>query len=220
MRAGANNMNRYMAIKLQGVMQAWGGHTYEDLRHSELIPTRSAVLGLLAACLGVDRHDTSALENLSASVNMAVRMDSEPARIMDYHTILDARKVGGKSNRFPVESKREYLCDAVYTVLLQEREGVPYSLDTLKHAIRHPIYTPFLGRRACPISRPLFEGIVTAVDFEQAFALIEPTGGVIYSEKRLHDQDAVWRLRDEPVYSRKRQFASRNVFIHSTGKEG
>lgn len=51
-------MNQYLALKLQGVMQAWGGHTYEDLRHTELIPTRSGILGLLAACLGIDRQDT------------------------------------------------------------------------------------------------------------------------------------------------------------------
>jgi len=220
MLARADKMDRYLAIKLQGVMQAWGGHTYEDLRHSELIPTRSAVLGLLAACLGIDRGDTSALEDLSASVSMAVRMDSKPKRIMDYHTVLDARKVDGKANTFPVQSMREYLCDATYTLLLQVRDGAVCSLERLEQAIRHPVYTPFLGRRSCPISRPLFGGFVDAAGFKRAFELIEPAGGVIYSEQRLHDHDAMWRMRDEPVYSRKRQFASRNLFIHSTSGEG
>lgn len=211
-------MNRYLAIKLQGVMQAWGGHTYEDLRHSELIPTRSAVLGLLAGCLGIDRSDSSALEKLSTSVSMAVRIDSEPQRIMDFHTVINARKVDGKPNPNPVVSRREYLCDAAYTLLLQIRDGSAYSLDTLAKAIARPIYTPFLGRRSCPITRPLFETFVSGHGFKEAFALIEPVGGVIYSEERLHNHDAVWRLRDEPDYARKRQFASRNLYIHSTGK--
>lgn len=209
----------YLAIKLQGVMQSWGGHTYEDLRHSELIPTRSGVLGLLAACIGIDRRNVEGLVTLSASVRMAVRVDAKPKRIIDYHTILKARKVSGKPNEYPVESRREYLCDAIYTILIQEKADALYSLGKIKQAIKQPVYTPFLGRRSCPLSRPLLVEIVSAVDFKQAFDLIEPVGGVIYSEEKLDGNDALWRMRDEPVYTRKRQFASRKMFIHSPSKE-
>jgi CRISPR system Cascade subunit CasD len=213
-------MNRYLAIKLHGVMQAWGGHTYEDLRHSELIPTRSAVLGMLAACIGIDRCDVKTLESLSATVRMAVRLDSKPQRMMDYHTVLDARKVDGKPNPHPVESKREYLCDAKYTVLIQTVSEMVCSLESVERAIKAPVYTPFLGRRSCLLSRPLFDTVVSAIDFKQAFVLCEPTGGVIYSEEKLHKDDALWRMRDEPVYARKRQFATRSLYIHAAGKEG
>ncbi len=213
-------MNRYLAIKLDGVMQAWGGHTYEDLRHSELIPTRSAVLGMLAACLGIERGHVAELESLSASVRMAVRLDSKAQRIMDFHTVLDARKVDGKANPNPVVSKREYLCDAKYTVLIQSAPEADYSLESIEQAIKQPVYTPFLGRRSCLLSRPLFDSVLSAIDFKQAFALCEPTGGVIYSEEKLHKDDALWRMRDEPVYARKRQFATRSLYIHAAGKEG
>jgi CRISPR system Cascade subunit CasD len=213
-------MNRYLAIKLDGVMQAWGGHTYEDYRHSELIPTRSAVLGMLAACVGVDRGDVERLESLSASVRMAVRLDSKPQRMIDFHTVLDARKVDGKPNSNPVVSRREYLCDAKYTILVQATSEAGHSLESVEKAIKSPVYTPFLGRRSCLLSRPLFEAIVSAIDFKQAFALIKPVGGVIYSEEKLHEDDALWRMRDEPVYARKRQFATRNVYIHSQTQEG
>ncbi len=213
-------MNSYLAIKLHGVMQAWGGHTYEDLRHSELIPTRSAILGILAACLGIDRHDATGMEALSGSIRMAVRMDSQPERMMDFHTVMDARKVDGKPNPNPVVSRREYLCDAKYSVLLNIAEDAVFSPDTIKKALKKPVYTPFLGRRSCPVSRPLFDTMISAVDFKQAFALLEPAGGVIYSEERLRKGDALWRMRDEPVYTRKRQFATRNVYIHAAAKEG
>jgi len=213
-------MNPYLAIKLHGVMQAWGGHTYEDLRHSELIPTRSAVLGMLAACLGIERSDVTGLESLSASVRMAVRLDRQPQRMMDFHTVLDARKVDGKPNPNPVVSRREYLCDAEYTVLIQVSDDAVCSLESIEQAIKKPVYTPFLGRRSCPLSRPLFEVIVSAIDFKQAFALVEPRGGVIYSEEKLHEDDALWRMRDEPVYARKRQFATRSIYIHSQAQEG
>jgi len=213
-------MNCYLAIKFHGVMQAWGGHTYEDLRHSELIPTRSAVLGMLAACLGIDRKDVSGMEALSQSVRMAVRLDSKPQRMMDFHTVLDARKVDGKPNPNPVVSKREYLCDAQYSVMIHIAEGGVLSLNAIEEAVKKPVYTPFLGRRSCALSRPLFESIVSALDVKQAFALVEPVGGVIYSEEKLHKDDALWRMRDEPIYVRKRQFATRNIHIHIQAKEG
>jgi len=213
-------MNSYLAIKLHGVMQAWGGHTYEDLRHSELIPTRSGMLGMLAACIGIDRGDIKGLESLSASVRMAVRLDSKPQRMMDFHTVMDARKVDGKPNPNPVVSKREYLSDAQYTVLIQSIPEMGYSLKSIEQAIKSPVYTPFLGRRSCPLSRPLFDTVLSAIDFKRAFAMCEPVGGVIYSEEKLHEDDASWRMRDEPVYARKRQFATRSLYIHAAGKEG
>lgn len=208
-------MKTFLVLKLQGVMQAWGGHTYEDFRHTELIPTRSALLGLLAACLGIDRNDSDRLEALAASVLIAVRMDREPLRITDFHTVMEARKVDGKPNKFPVVSRREYLCDAEYTVSLEIREDAAYDADALRQALEKPVYTPFLGRRSCPISRPLLEGIVEATDFEAAFDLIEPGKGVIYSEQKPSAAATRYRLRDIPLYGRKRQFASRQLYLHT-----
>ena len=208
-------MKTFVALKPQGVMQAWGGHTYEDFRHSELIPTRSALLGLLAACLGIDRTDSDRLEALATSVQIAVRMDREPLRITDFHTVMDARKVDGKPNKFPVVSRREYLCDAEYTVLLEIREDAAYDADALRQALEKPVYTPFLGRRSCPISRPLLEGMIEATDFEAAFDLIEPGKGLIYSEQEPSAAATPYRLRDIPLYGRKRQFASRQLYIHT-----
>jgi len=69
-------MPRFLILKLDGVMQGWGGHTYEDWRPTELFPTRSGLLGLLGACLGIDRQDIDRLNALAESVNFAVRVDS------------------------------------------------------------------------------------------------------------------------------------------------
>ncbi len=217
MASDTQAMRRFLALKLCGVMQAWGGHTYEDFRHTELIPTRSAVLGLLAACLGIDRKDTQGLQSLAASVRMAVRADRmrhKPQRITDFHTVLDARKVDGKPNKFPVVSRREYLCDAQYTVLLEVSDYAGWSLARIREALEKPVYTPFLGRRSCPISRPLFETQVEAVDFESAFALIDPGAGTIYSEENPSGASTLYRLRDVPLHGRKRQFASREVHLY------
>ena len=55
-------MSRYLILRLDGPMQAWGSHTFEDFRPSNLFPTRSGLLGLLGACLGIDRGDHAGLE--------------------------------------------------------------------------------------------------------------------------------------------------------------
>jgi len=210
-------MRRFLALKLQGVMQAWGGHTYEDFRHTEMIPTRSALLGLLAACLGIDRKDTEALQTLAASVRIAVRADRakhEPQRITDFHTVMEARKVDGKPNKFPVVSRREYLCDALYTVLIEVSKDREWTLERIREALEKPVYTPFLGRRSCPISRPLFEAEIEAVDFESGFSLIDPGAGTIYSEEHPSGESTLYRLRDVPLHDRKRQFATREIHLY------
>lgn len=217
-------MKSYLALKLQGVMQAWGGHTFEDLRHTEVIPTRSGILGLLAACLGIDRLDVEQQEALAASVKIAVRADMRGSlgteRMTDFHTVKDARKVDGKANPYPVVSYREYLCDAHFTVLLEEQPGAAYSCADIARAVRYPIYTPFLGRRSCALSRPLYEAEIQAKDAWAALSLVEPCQGVVYSEQPSAGDAQLVPFRDIPMYRRKRQFSTRNVQVRVMTKEG
>ena len=211
-------MENFLILQLKGVTQAWGGHTYEDLRHSEIIPTRSGLLGLLAACLGVDRSDAKSLSDLSASMIMAVRSDSNPVRITDFHTVMNARKVDGKPGQYPVVSRREYLCDAQFTIVLMNAPDAKTKLVDISKAVRTPVYTPFLGRRSCAITRPLYYGEVEAENFSDVFNAIEPSVGVVYSDIRLAENDTRMQLREKPIHGRARQFATRDIYIHQTSQ--
>lgn len=73
-------MPNYLILRLDGPMQAWGTHTFEDYRPCNSFPTRSGLLGLLGACLGIDRRDTSALNRLADSVEFTVRVDRTAQR--------------------------------------------------------------------------------------------------------------------------------------------
>jgi len=213
-------MQEYLILKLEGPLQAWGGHTFEDRRPSELFPTRSGLLGLLAACLGIDRTDDSRQQALASSLLFAVRVDgTPPIKMIDYHTVKDARKgyQGLKSNE-TIQTWREYLQDAKYSVAIWLTGQATVSLDELVAAINKPVYTPFLGRRSCPITRPLFAGKVDAVDEHEALALVEPVGGTVYSET-LDETKPKLLIRDVPITGRKRQFATRYISIHA-GKGG
>ena len=218
-------MPRFLILRLDGPMQAWGTHTYEDFRPSNLYPTRSGLLGLLAACLGIERRDHLEQSNLAASVDFTARIDSSVARpgratpvakpgikLPDFHTVMDARKVDGSANKFPVVSRREYLYDAAFTVAVGEQAAARYSLDQLAAALRRPCYTPTLGRRACPPTRPLLDGVIEATDAIAALRQVSGRGNLIYSESVFSDQPL--RLRDVPLHGHKRQFGTRLVYLH------
>lgn len=218
-------MRDYLILKLQGVMQAWGEHTFEGLRPSTNFPTRSALTGLLAACLGIDRHDRQRQQALANSFLYAVRQDETGYNVIkmtDYHTVKDAREeyIGLKSHD-TIITQREYLLDAAFTVAIWNTAGAHYSLEQLKAAVCQPRYTPFLGRRSCPMTRPLYESRVQAVNADEALKLIEPVAGVIYSEEDLPDvigrNKHRHRVRDVPLPNQPRQFASRMVYVY--GKE-
>lgn len=220
-------MPRYLILRLDGPMQAWGTHTFEDFRPSNIFPTRSGLLGLLGACLGIDRRDQEELERLAASVAFTVRIDQavlrldakepilKPAiKLPDFHTVLAARKVDGSENKNPIVSRREYLFDAVFTVAVGEHSAASIKLDEIAEALRRPCFTPTLGRRSCPITRPLMEGdIVEAVDGKAALATALPVGGLVFSEMNLKSDQPI-RIRDVPIRGRKRQFGTRQVYLH------
>jgi CRISPR system Cascade subunit CasD len=218
-------MPRFLILRLDGPMQAWGTHTYEDFRPSNLYPTRSGLLGLLAACLGIDRKDLDGQSQLAASVEFTVRVDSQLERIgretpadksgvklPDFHTVLDARKVDGSANKHPVVSRREYLFDAAFTVVVGEKPGPRYTLDILAEALRRPCYTPTLGRRSCPPARPLLEGEVEAANGVDALRQTSGCGDLVYSDSVSSGQPL--RLRDVPLHGHTRQFGTRVVYLH------
>lgn len=220
-------MPRYLILRLDGPMQAWGSHTFEDFRPSNLFPTRSGLLGFLGACLGIDRGDHAGLEQLAQSVEFTVRADRAVRRpdleqliskaavkLPDYHTILDARKVDGSTNKNAVESRREYLFDAAFTVAIGEKQNAPVTLTAIADALLRPCFTPVLGRRSCPITRPLLDGTpVEASDAKAALVTALPVGGLIYAEGDLISTQPLW-IRDVPMHGRDRQFGTRQVYLH------
>lgn len=219
-------MRDFLILKLHGPMQAWGEHTFEGLRPSANFPTRSGLLGLLGACLGIKRNDREQLQQLADSVVVAVRVDerrmsrrdgeSRTLRVVkmtDYHTVKDAREdYTGLKKHDTIQTWREYLYDAEFTVALWNQPDATLSSDELEAAVKRPHFTPYLGRRSCPITRPLFEARLKSLDVLEALKGIAPHGGTIYSEEKIGDR--MKRVRDVPLIHQPRQFAGRNLYIH------
>lgn len=231
-------MPDFLIITLQGGMQAWGTHTYEDYRPSLIFPTRSGIVGLLAACLGIKRDDLHALKQLNDSIVITVRVNKRKVenrhmdkkcrsvsfqKITDYHTVLDARKVDGGPRKDAIVSRREYLFDAEYTLALTTKPQAAFSLEQLFAAAKKPLYTPFLGRRSCPLHQPLVIGefaecLITADNVQLALQQVEPFNGVLYSETELPGSTKMTIRDDAAFLSETRQFNNRNIYILGGGE--
>ena len=219
-------MGDCLILKLHGPMQAWGEHTFEGLRPSANFPTRSGILGLLGACFGIARNERDRLQALADGVGMAVRLDSRVVtrhdgttrqlrmvKMTDYHTVKDAREdYSGLKSHETIQTWREYLYDAEFTVSLWCRTNSLVNLDDLEKAVKRPFFTPYLGRRSCPISRPLFHSRISALNELEALKGVAPHGGTIYSEEKADVR--MKRVRDVPLIHQPRQFGGRNLYVH------
>ncbi|MGF1344510.1 type I-E CRISPR-associated protein Cas5/CasD [Streptomyces flavovirens] len=139
-----------LSLRLAGPLQSWGASARFTRRTTESAPTKSAVIGLLAAAAGIERGDDTGLDPLTA-LRFAVRIDQPGSRVRDFHTAHHA--VSGKS--MPL-SERFYLADAVFVAAV---EGNAMLLADLHTALRNPVYAPFLGRRSCPPAQPVDLGL-------------------------------------------------------------
>lgn len=133
-----------LVLRLAGPMQAWGTRSRFAYRFTDAQPSRSAVLGLLAAAQGRRRVDP--IDDL-LDLRFGVRVDQPGEVIRDFQT---ARSLDGQHAQ-PL-TYRYYLSDAVFVAAV---EGPEPLVATLSDAVQRPRFPLFLGRRSCPPARPL-----------------------------------------------------------------
>jgi len=139
-----------LVMRFVGPLQSWGHRSRFDDRDTGLEPTRSGVIGLICAAMGIPRNgDLQRFEKL----RMGVRVDCPGRCMVDYHTAMDVIKADG-SETGTVTSNRHYLSDARFLVGL-ESDAVEL-LESIDTAIRKPIWPLSLGRKSFVLSVPLF----------------------------------------------------------------
>src|SRR5271157_426692 len=146
-------------LRLEGPLQAWGDQQSKfAIRRTADAPTKSGVIGLLCAALGVSRPEAANhwLPTLGA-MRMGVRIDQPGIRWWDYHTVgagMPMRTAEGGTKPGAMLTRREYLCDASFLVALQGERDL---IAQLEAAIKKPKWTLYLGRKSCPPSRPMLD---------------------------------------------------------------
>lgn len=188
-----------LAIALQGPMMSFSLSSHEREKATQLMPTKSAIVGLMACCLGRRRDEE--LSDLAA-LKMHIRVDAEGMRMQDFHTIGNALRANGQINDDQFVSLRDYLVSAAFLVVVS---GEATLISQVAQALRNPRFVPYLGRRTCFPARPLFiqepsthsaEELMTALDD------LTGTGGIktIWLEEEARDAVAVF---DQPMTGRR-----------------
>lgn len=147
-----------LLLRLVGPMQSWGTTSRFDQRDTGKEPSKSGVIGLLAAALGIDRENWTDLEPLTR-LTMGVRHDRQGVPKRDYQTAGCARgdtiiKADGKPSRDGVVSHRFYLADAAFLVGLEDDDRT--LLDKAHAALRNPVWSLALGRKSYVPSEPVW----------------------------------------------------------------
>lgn len=137
-----------LLLRLAAPLQAWGTDSKFETRRTNREPSKSGVLGMLAAALGIRRDEPEKLVQLS-HLRFGVRVDNEGDILCDYHI--------AKSVKTSYVTYRHYLQDAVFLVGL-ESDDIAF-LKELEYALQHPVFPLFLGRRSCPPTFPLVKRI-------------------------------------------------------------
>jgi CRISPR system Cascade subunit CasD len=197
-------------------MQSWGTRSRFEIRDTEREPTKSGVIGLLCAALGIDRAEPVA--DLAA-LKMAVRADREGVLQNDYQTVEAVVSADGSSNKDAQTSKRYYLADAAFVVAL---EGDTELLRIVNKKLLDPRWVMSLGRKSYVPSAPvpMHDNLREGVDMRSA--LVSPLLPLIAVPQRWQEtirlvfesSEETHEVRnDTPVSYRKgrRQFLPRYV---------
>ncbi|RUP82357.1 type I-E CRISPR-associated protein Cas5/CasD [Alteromonas sp. KS69] len=172
-------MKEYLTFRLYGPLASWGQAAVGGDRPTGLCPTRSAVLGLLGAALGIKREEELRLSELQESVTVAIKQTVPTSLLRDYHTtqvpshsnkiIHRTRKSElGEDKLNTILSSRDYRCDGLWIVALSLTNAAKFALHELKQALNKPVYTLSLGRKSCPLALPLSPRIVQTEKLKQA----------------------------------------------------
>ena len=208
-----------LLLRLSGPLQSWGDSSRFTVRSTAREPTKSGVVGLLAAAMGRPRD--ASMADLVA-LEMGVRIDQPGRLVRDFQTerSLDGRTVMPLSQRY-------YLSDAKFLVALG---GPDELLACVRDAMLRPHWPLYLGRRSCPADLPIaLDDIeVACSDVRDALARTSWVAAEWFKERCARSEDGFPDLEvacdaraGEPVeermdvplsFGRVRRYAPRPVF--------
>lgn len=167
-------MRPYLVFRIEAPLASFGTIAVGERRPTWDRPSKSQVIGLLAAALGIERTDEPRQAALAAAIALAVRVDDPGALIQDYHTVQQPAgpavrrrlRAGGTVATRAEEldfgpgelettlSRREYRRDAAYTIAVWLTNAGAVTLEDLAKAIAAPNFILAAGRRANALMFP------------------------------------------------------------------
>jgi CRISPR system Cascade subunit CasD len=204
-------------LKLAGPLQSWGTTSHFETRQTDRYPSKSAVIGLIAACLGYRRDNDEEISKLN-NLDFAVRIDQAGQLLRDYHTAKKYKKNGTLDRTYV--TNRYYLEDAVFVVAIGS-EDIQMMSD-IEDGLKEPYFQPFMGRRSLPLSADFLigskeDGVIESLNSlpwqaSEWFQKKQSNKVPIYADADLLSEEAV-HMRQDRVKSfsqKNRQFGFRS----------
>jgi CRISPR system Cascade subunit CasD len=159
-----------LLIRLAGPLQSWGTRSRFDERDTDLEPSKSGVIGLISASLGIERTDWETNLEPLTKLRMGVRIDKPGMLRYDYHTAQEIISADESKVHSTAVTKRYYLADAMFLVGL---EGDANLLEKIHQSFLNPVWALSLGRKAFIPSPGVYlkDGLVKNKSLEEALAV-------------------------------------------------
>lgn len=227
------NDTAYLALRLEGPLQSWGFESQYNRRNTGLLPTKSAILGMCCAALGIPRGSEEEKALLEQSVDLHLLTVAIPRllkygeksaelsvrRITDYHTVQNTKTASGVLKPTHL-TYRQYLCDASFACVLSGNTKLINRLakNESGYGLENPVWGIWLGRKACIPTAPILAGVFP----DEAGALRELLGGqslevFIHQREVERFEDGNDSLPDQPLCFAApdgiRKFAPRRVAL-------
>ena len=223
-------MTEFVIFTLAAPMGAFGDLAGHERRDSAEWPARSAILGLVGGAMGV-RRDDSEVQRALTRWRVAVSVLSRGTTFRDFHTVQTVptarikrpvtrrtalEALGSGDN--PLITWRDYYTDCAFGVALW---GVDEAASVAE-ALARPRFTPYLGRKSCPLSAPMAPTVVKADNEVEALAHVmlppfleaNPASPLLVASDEPLDggrQEIRW---DEPLDRIEWHFGPRTVHVH------
>lgn len=210
-----------IALYLDGPLQSWGNQSRFDRRTTLSFPTRSGIIGLLSAALGIDREDSRSVRRLD-QLQIEVIFLRSGKRLEDFHTVgggYDSKREKQKITRTAegktgnvVVTRRHYVQESRFCVFLRADSRL---LEEIAEALENPRWGIWLGRKNCIPASPVFQGFFTtereALEHIQSLALDNKPFRIVREVDTF--EEGTDTLLDRPLNFARREFAPRRIVI-------
>jgi CRISPR system Cascade subunit CasD len=161
-------VTEFLTFTLYAPLASWGDEAVGEVRGSWDRPSRSAILGIVAAALGLDREAEMEHRELDTMLGVAVRVASSGQSCVDYHTAMDPtavtmRRFKPRTRKVALESadaettltQRTLYQDSLHVVALWQRGAGRWTLHGLSQALAAPVFVLYAGRKANSLGLPV-----------------------------------------------------------------
>lgn len=211
---------QYLIFQVYAPLVSWGDIAVGGERQSSRQPSKSAIIGLISAALGVKREEGKRLDELAKSIGMAVQLHSGGSVLKDFHTTQVPKKINkvvyhtryselSASAKYisTILSQREYRCDSFSVIAIYSKpENTQFPLDKIEKALNNPHFHLYFGRKSCVPALPLAPAIIESSNLKEAFSGFNPVFPV-----PVDDDIPSWLLKSYEQYPENTLFDETNI---------